>query len=69
MRATSIAWTGTAMYVVAADVWLIRHGQPTMSALARSRPVLTGSVAALLSAHLVRAWRYDPINLAGKLLQ
>jgi len=58
-----VAWCFVPVYVVAADWWLIRHGHPTMSALARGHVFSTSITAGLLTAHLLRQWNRDPLHL------
>jgi hypothetical protein len=57
------------VYVTVVDVWLIRHGHPTLSAEARRHPLATGVIFGLLTAHLVKAWRFDPLRLVGEWLR
>lgn len=61
-RSTAAAWLGVAGYVAVVDTWLARTGRPTMSALARSHHATTAVLAAVLTAHLWRSSRLDPID-------
>lgn len=65
LTATHAAWLGIPAYVLAADLWLLRHGQPSMSALARRHPAVTFPALAALGVHLARAWRFDPLHAFG----
>lgn len=62
------AWLLTAAVIAGCDWWLIRHGQPTMSALARTHRRATAISAALLTAHLLGSSRYDPLTATSRRL-
>lgn len=60
------AWSLLAVVIAGCDWWLIRHNQPTMSALARRHPRLTAAGSLLLTAHLLGSSRYDPLHRIGQ---
>lgn len=76
-RRAVAAWVGLGVYVVAADLHLIRTGRPTMSTVWRNaaHPSVRGwrawtvrTVWAVLTLHLFTRWRIDPISAFGRVL-